>query len=61
MINQKSLRAVNACKYLDISKSHLWKLVQDGEIKSIKLSPNITVFLVSELDRYLESKIKEGV
>jgi len=49
----ENYRAKEACKYLSIGESTLWLYVRQGKVKTVKLSPRVTIFKRSELDRFI--------
>lgn len=55
-MNKRGYRAKEAAGYIGISLSGFWKLVQEKEIAKIILSKRVTIFEISELNRYIESK-----
>ncbi len=49
-----------ASKILDVSESTLWRMVQQGKLKKpIKISSRSVGFLASDLQDFINSKIKE--
>ena len=52
----KTLRAKQVAEKLSCSKSQIWALTKNGELKSIKLSPRVTVWLESDIEAYISSK-----
>jgi len=50
---QENFRPTEAAEYLRISKSQLWNLIREGEIKAIKLSPQVTIIRKKEIDEFL--------
>ena len=56
---QKLLRPKDAAKKAGISISHLYNLIAlDDFPKQIKLKPGVSVFLESDIDKWIEQKIK---
>ena len=55
----KSLRVRKVAEMLSCSKSQVWALTRNGDLKSIKLSPKVTVWLESEVEAYIKSKMSE--
>ncbi|MDK9693928.1 MAG: helix-turn-helix domain-containing protein [Sulfurimonas sp.] len=53
----KLLRVKDAAHFLAVSKSQVWKLTQDGILKSYKLSDRVTVWKIEELEQFIASKI----
>jgi excisionase family DNA binding protein len=51
----QNLRAKEASKYLGIGKSTLWLYARQGKLKPIKLSPRVTIFKRSELDKFINN------
>ena len=55
----------DACRYLGISKSSLYKLISSGVIRPIKLNRSAkngkVVFAVSDLEAYISSCRRDGV
>jgi len=51
----QNLRAEEASKYLGIGKSTLWLYARQGKLKPIKLSPRVTIFKRSELDKFINN------
>ena len=48
-----NFRPSEAARYLRISLPQLWLLIKAGKIKSIKLSPQVTIIRRAELERYI--------
>lgn len=55
--DRQHLRQNEAALYLAIAPSTLWLYVRRGWIKSIKLSPKVTVFAVADLDAFVQSRM----
>lgn len=51
------LREKAAAQRIGIKPSTLWLYVRRGWIKSIKLSPKVTVFAVADLDAFVQSRM----
>ena len=51
------LRVENVADLLACSKSNVWHLTKTGEIATNKLSDRITVWVKSEIEDYIYSKI----
>lgn len=51
------LRDKQASAWLGIGCSTLWLYVRQGKLKSIKLSPKVTVFAVSDLEAFVQSRM----
>lgn len=51
-----NLRPSEASHYLGVGLSTLWYYVKQGKIKSIKLSPRVTIFKKEELDNFIAQK-----
>jgi predicted DNA-binding transcriptional regulator AlpA len=57
MGNTKLLRVKSVCDILAVSKSQIWKLTKDGDLKSIKLSPRCTAWKLEDVEAYIASKV----
>ena len=58
MENEKrGYRPKEASQYLGVSLSHLWGLIKNGDLKSIKLSDKVTILTKETLDSFLDLKI----
>ncbi|MFU8789811.1 MAG: helix-turn-helix transcriptional regulator [Methylobacter sp.] len=53
--NSLVLRPKTAASLLEISIATFWRLVKDGKLQTIKLSPRCTGIRRSDIDRYLEN------
>lgn len=53
---QANLRAKEAAQYLGIGVSTLWAFTKAGQLRSIRLSPRVTVWAKSELDAFVSSR-----
>jgi len=53
--NSLVLRPKTAASLLEISIATFWRLVKDGKLQTIKLSPRCTGIRRSDIDSYLES------
>lgn len=51
------LRDKQAAAWLGIGCSTVWLYVKQGKLKSIKLSPRVTVFAVSDLEAFVQSRM----
>ena len=52
------LKAIEVAEYLNVSKSQVYKLVQQGRLpKPIKLGERGSAWLVSEIDAWLQSRV----
>lgn len=49
-----------ACKKLGISVSLLYKLMREGEIKRVRLAPQVCRIAAVELEEYGKRKIQES-
>jgi predicted DNA-binding transcriptional regulator AlpA len=54
---RRFLREKAAAQRIGIKPSTLWLYVRRGWIKSIKLSPKVTVFAVADLDAFVQSRM----
>ena len=52
-MSQENLRAKDVAVYLGIAKSTVWLYVKQGKLTPIKLSPRVTIFKKSDIDRTL--------
>lgn len=52
----KLLRVNGVMDKLGVSKSQVWHLTKIGELKSISLSPRVTVWKASDIEAYIASK-----
>ena len=61
----KLLKAKQVAEYVNVSKSQIYKLVQQGRLpKPIKLGERGSAWLLSEVDAWLQSRVDlrdEGV
>ena len=54
----KVLKAKQVAEYVNVSKSQIYKLVQQGRLpKPIKLGERGSGWLISEIDTWLQSRI----
>jgi|TARA_B110000444_G_C18242438_1_gene323693 prophage regulatory protein len=54
----KLLKAKQVAEYVNVSKSQIYKLVQQGRLpKPIKLGERGSAWLVSEIDAWLQSRV----
>lgn len=51
------LRVDSVAKLMACSKSQVWYLTKQGDLKSIKLSERITVWHQSDIEDFIASKI----
>ncbi len=54
MENLENFRPSEAARYLRISISQLWNLIKAGEIKTVKLSKQVTIIRRSEIEAFIE-------
>ena len=55
----KLLKAKQVAEYVNVSKSQIYKLVQQGRLpKPIKLGERGSAWLVSEIDACLQSRVE---
>lgn len=60
-MDKRLLRPKDAAKKAGISVSHLYALVAQNKFpKPIKISERITAFIESEIDKWIEQKIKDS-
>jgi len=52
------LRIKDCAKLLSCSQSCIWRLLKNGDLTSYKLSPKVTVIKRSELNEYVQSRVK---
>jgi excisionase family DNA binding protein len=52
------VRPKEAARHLSVSESCIWQLLKRGDLTSYKLSPKVTVLKKSELDKYVQSRVK---
>lgn len=52
------VRPKEAARHLSVSESCIWQLLKRGELTSYKLSPKVTVLKKSELNEYVQSRVK---
>jgi excisionase family DNA binding protein len=50
------LRPKNAAKTLGVSIATFWRLVQNGDIRTIKIGKRATGVRITDLDAFLESR-----
>ncbi len=56
---KKLLKAIEVAEYLNVSKSQVYKLVQQGRLpKPIKLGERGSAWLVSEIDASIKSRVE---
>ena len=55
MTEEKLYTIQQTADFLTIHKQNLYKLLREGKIKSVKVTPRRSVILKSELDRYIAS------
>jgi len=56
---KKLLKAIEVAEYLNVSKSQVYKLVQQGRLpKPIKLGERGSAWLVSEIDACIQSRVE---
>jgi excisionase family DNA binding protein len=53
-MSEKYLHVCNVAKRLDCSKKHIYKLIQDGEIKAIRLGARALRITESSLRGFIE-------
>ncbi|ACZ11792.1 helix-turn-helix transcriptional regulator [Sulfurospirillum deleyianum] len=53
------LREKKAAERLAVATSTLWLYTRQGKLKSIRLSPKVTVWLQSDLDAFIQSRIED--
>ena len=57
-MKKKLLKASEVAEYINICKSQVYKLVQQGRLpKPIKLGERGSAWLVSEIDAWLQSRV----
>ncbi len=54
MEDLENFRPSEAARYLRISLSQLWKLIHARKIKTVKLSPQVTIIRRAELEAFIE-------
>lgn len=54
---RQHLRDKQAAAWLGVGISTIWLYVRQGKLKSIKLSPKVTVFSVSDLEEFVQSRV----
>jgi len=60
MSEKKLLRLPQVMELTAAARSTIWKWVKDGEFpQPIKLSPRVTAWKLSEVEAWIESKVKE--
>lgn len=52
------MRVRDCAKFLSCSESCIWQLLKRGDLTSYKLSPKVTVLKKSEVDEYVQSRMK---
>ena len=55
MSDEKLLTIKQTAEILTIHRGTLFRLLREGKIKSVKVTPRRSVILKSELDRYIAS------
>jgi predicted DNA-binding transcriptional regulator AlpA len=53
IITPRFLRPKEACEYMRIGLSSLWRLANDGKLTKIKLSPKVALFDIKEIDKLM--------
>ena len=48
-------RTLDACHYLNVSRSTLHRLVKDGRIRQVQIGPRARGFRYADLDAYIAS------
>ena len=54
MENLENFRPAEAARYLRISQAQLWNLIKAGEIKTVKLSKQVTIIRRSEIEAFID-------
>lgn len=54
---KRGYRPKEGAGYLGISLSQFWNLVKKGELKTVKLSENVTIITRENLDNFLDIKL----
>ena len=52
-MEKKCVRYKDACTYLGISPSTLWRWSEDGRLKSRKIGPRTRVWFMEDLEEFL--------
>lgn len=55
------LSEIECCKWLSISKVHLYKLVREGEIPRVTLGKKTRRYLLSDLQNYVKNHKEIGM
>ena len=58
-IQVENMRAKDVAEYLSIGLSTVWLMSKEQKLKPIKLSPRVTIFLKSDIDAFICSRIDE--
>lgn len=53
-MNQQFYRIPDVAKQLSIAESTAWLYIKQGKLKTIKLSPRVTVIDIDELNRFID-------
>lgn len=53
LMSKPYIRVPDAAQYLSVSESTIWLYVKQGKLKTIKLSPRVTVIDIDELNRFI--------
>ena len=60
MSEKKLLRLPQVMELTAAARSTIWKWVKEGEFpQPVKLSPRVTVWRLSEIEEWIESKVQE--
>ena len=54
MENLENFRPAEAARYLRISQAQLWNYIKAGEIKTVKLSKQVTIIRRSDIDAFID-------
>jgi len=54
---EQHFRDKDAAQYAGVGKSTIWLWASQGKLHPVKLSPRVTIFLKSDVDAFIASRI----
>jgi predicted DNA-binding transcriptional regulator AlpA len=54
------IRPANAAKWLGVSKATFWRIVQRGDLQTVKISNNATGVRLSDLEAYIAARVQNA-
>lgn len=55
--DRQYMRNKQASEYIGVKSSTIWLYTRQGKLKSIRLSPKVTVWAKSDLDAFVQSRM----